>query len=407
MGRTCNNCKNNTFHLASENQFGCISCFCMGITEQCISSNWYRDSINAAFTRSKQEFKLVESNHINTHIEDGIILDTNAREIIYNNFRRPDVYYWSLPSRFLGNKITSYGGNLRYSLRYVPTPGGLSSKNNAPDVELISSNHITLTYFAREQPPPNTVQTLTVPLLEQYWQRSDGQKIDREHLMMALADVEAILIKATYTTSTREAALQSVSLDIADERNTGREKAMSVEQCYCPTGYKGLSCEDCEVGYTRAIGGIYLGTCEVCQCNGLSNECDPETGECYNCRDSTTGPNCDTCLPGYEGDPSNRVPCRFIGGGGQTSEACRCNPDGSISNDCFGGVCQCKTNVEGPNCDRCREGTFGLNGSVAEGCQSCFCSGVVSDCRESNLYITQIPIQILDDDSHGITLTDS
>lgn len=74
----------------------------------------------------------------------------------------------------------------------------------------------------------------------------------------------------------------SVSLDVADERNTGSlERALSVELCHCPLGYKGLSCEDCDVGYTRAPGGIYLGVCETCSCNGHSNECDPETGECY------------------------------------------------------------------------------------------------------------------------------
>jgi len=45
-----------------------------------------------------------------------------------------------LPPRFLGNKITSYGGSLSYTLRHVPVPGGQSSKNSAPDIELISVN---------------------------------------------------------------------------------------------------------------------------------------------------------------------------------------------------------------------------------------------------------------------------
>lgn len=97
---------------------------------------------------------------------------------------------------------------------------------------------------------------------------------------MALADLEAILIKATYTTNTREAALISVSMDIADERNTGREHALAVEQCHCPMGYRGLSCEDCDFGYTRADSGLYLGLCELCSCNGHSKECDSETGAC-------------------------------------------------------------------------------------------------------------------------------
>lgn len=97
---------------------------------------------------------------------------------------------------------------------------------------------------------------------------------------MALADLKAILIKATYTTNTREAALVLVSLDIADERNTGRERALAVEQCHCPVGYTGLSCEDCDVGYTRATEGLYLGLCTRCNCNGHSDECDPDTGDC-------------------------------------------------------------------------------------------------------------------------------
>lgn len=52
----------------------------------------------------------------------------------------------------------------------------------------------------------NTQQTFTVPLLEEYWQREDGTKADRQYLLVALADVKAIRIKATYTTHTDEAA---------------------------------------------------------------------------------------------------------------------------------------------------------------------------------------------------------
>lgn len=60
-------------------------------------------------------------------------------------------------------------------------------------------------YFGT-QPQPNSPQSFSVPLVEKYWQRSDGKQADRAHLLMALADLKAILIKATYTTHTREAA---------------------------------------------------------------------------------------------------------------------------------------------------------------------------------------------------------
>lgn len=34
------------------------------------------------------------------------------------------------------------------------------------------------------------------------------------------------------------------------------------------------------MGYTRSTSGLYLGTCERCQCHGHATECHPETGEC-------------------------------------------------------------------------------------------------------------------------------
>jgi len=74
--------------------------------------------------------------------------------------------------------------------------------------------------------------------------------------------------------------LSFVSLDTAEKYNTGKARAVEVEECTCPAGYRGLSCEDCDVGYTRAIEGLYLGICEQCNCNNHSNQCDPETGSC-------------------------------------------------------------------------------------------------------------------------------
>lgn len=50
-GPNCDQCKANTFYLSSKNQFGCIACFCMGITQQCSSSNWYRDEVRWTIKR--------------------------------------------------------------------------------------------------------------------------------------------------------------------------------------------------------------------------------------------------------------------------------------------------------------------------------------------------------------------
>lgn len=98
--------------------------------------------IRVSFTNSIRGFSLIESKSIDIpDIVDGIHLNTISREIVYSEFPNRgnnDVYYWQLPSIFLGDQITSYGGNLKYTVRYVPSPGGQSSRNNAADVELIS-----------------------------------------------------------------------------------------------------------------------------------------------------------------------------------------------------------------------------------------------------------------------------
>lgn len=72
-----------------------------------------------------------------------------------------------------------------------------------------------------------------------------------------------------------------MSLDSATrDRNTGQSRAVEVELCDCPRGYRGPSCEECEAGYTRIEDGEFFGVCEPCNCNGFSSECDPDTGHC-------------------------------------------------------------------------------------------------------------------------------
>ena len=46
------------------------------------------------------------------------------------------------------------------------------------------------------------------------------------------------------------------------------------------------------------------------------------------------------------------------------STACNCHPNGSLSAECEGGVCECVPGVMGDRCDVCRDG-FHL---VAQGC---------------------------------------
>lgn len=304
----------------------------------------------------------------------------------------------SVLSSFLGNKLTAYGGNLTYTVRYTPQPSGGASVSNSPDVVIISDAKITLHHYRREGQPPSGLQTFVVPVHEEYWQHyADGTSANRQHLLMALANVKAIYIKATYTTVAREASLSQVELDIATPQNFGsQQRAWEVEDCTCPLGHQGLSCEDCSPGFFKGEEGLYLGLCERCQCNGHSDECDSQTGVCINCRDNTEGENCEQCSPGFGGNAT------YGAGGcvrGESQIQCSdCSNEGTASCDLARRTCNCKPNVDGIRCDQCREGTFGLSEINPYGCSECFCSGTTRSCSTGSYSRDEIPLDFYDEE---------
>ncbi|XP_010771954.1 multiple epidermal growth factor-like domains protein 8, partial [Notothenia coriiceps] len=73
----------------------------------------------------------------------------------------------------------------------------------------------------------------------------------------------------------------------------------------------GPHCEDCRPG---SFGSALSGGegCVQCECNGhghpVRGYCHNQTGQCY-CTHNTQGPHCESCLPGYYGDPRNNGTC--------------------------------------------------------------------------------------------------
>ncbi|XP_053291489.1 laminin subunit beta-3 isoform X2 [Pleuronectes platessa] len=164
-------------------------------------------------------------------------------------------------------------------------------------------------------------------------------------------------------------------------------------QCDCQHNTAGVNCERCadlyndlpwrpaEEGDTHA--------CKRCECNNHAQRCrfdqavydaswQSSGGVCEGCMHHTTGPKCDQCAPGYQPNPRSRIdrPDACI--------RCICNPGGTVNRgqcDDSTGFCQCKVNVEGPRCDRCKRGHYGLIDSNTLGCTKCSCSsdGSMSD----------------------------
>ncbi|XP_035594859.1 basement membrane-specific heparan sulfate proteoglycan core protein-like isoform X12 [Oncorhynchus keta] len=434
-GSQCDECKSGSFHLTEDNPEGCLQCFCMGVTKQCVSSTWSRDQVRGGV--NGQLFSL--SNGANTRtITDGIT-QRGSSGVAYRSFSDipKDIYYWVLPDSFRGDKVTAYGGELRYTVHYEPRQRSLVI-DRQPDV-VLQGNGIFLEHFSQIKPlPPATV---TVTFRESAWRRADGQPCTREHLLMALADTTVFMIRATYAVNMVESSLSDIRMDIAVPHSTGNERALEVEECACPQGYNGPSCQECDVGYTRTGSGLYLGTCERCDCNGHASGCDLVTGACLQCLHNTAGPRCERCLPGFYGNPMTdgpqacqSCPCPGTSPSNQYSLSCYKDADGQptcdncppgstgrrcercaagytgnpqlgqtcivgnndLNDNCYdcdqrgsegcngNGVCRCKMNVEGPDCSNCKQGTFHLSTDNKDGCLSCFCMGVTQQCSSSS-----------------------
>ncbi|XP_008319201.1 laminin subunit beta-3 [Cynoglossus semilaevis] len=163
-------------------------------------------------------------------------------------------------------------------------------------------------------------------------------------------------------------------------------------QCDCQHNTAGVNCERCddlyndlpwkpaEEGHTHA--------CKRCECNNHAERCHFDQavyeasgrksgGVCDSCQHFTTGPKCDQCAAGYQPNPWSRMdrPDACI--------RCPCSAEGSVNGKCEDstGSCQCKVNVEGRHCDRCKRGFYGLSESNPQGCTKCSCSpdGSLSD----------------------------
>uniref|UniRef100_A0A673AV18 Attractin-like 1b n=1 Tax=Sphaeramia orbicularis TaxID=375764 RepID=A0A673AV18_9TELE len=112
----------------------------------------------------------------------------------------------------------------------------------------------------------------------------------------------------------------------AKQGQQGQTQDMSLEPGSCPK----------DKGYEWAF--IH---CPACQCNGHSTCVNGSV--CEQCRNLTTGPHCQTCMPGFHGDPTNGGKC----------QACKCNGHANVC-QVLTGKCFCTTKgIKGDQCQLC------------------------------------------------------
>ncbi|KAG9474548.1 hypothetical protein GDO78_004706 [Eleutherodactylus coqui] len=349
-GRNCDQCRLGTFFLDANNPKGCTRCFCFGATDRCHTGSKYRTQFNdmrgwVLVGGDRQEVEI-------THLAEGLI-EADLRDV-------PDVYqefYWHAPRSYLGDRVSSYGGYLTYELNseairgdqiYIPV-------ERRPDI-ILKGNQMSIAFLEPRYPLPGDIHRGRVQLIESnFIHIGTNYPVSREDIMMVLANLEALQIRALNSQSSSMVSLRQVILEIGQGTGVG-VRASNVELCICAPGY---------YGNPMVIGS----SCLPCNCNGntdsnmLFSECHPLFGTCSGCMFNTAGPHCEVCAPGFYGDAIMAKNCT----------SCNCSPCGTDTCEPRTGRCQCKAGVTGPTCNRCEEGYFGFDG--CSGCQRCSCGG--------------------------------
>ncbi|KAF3817470.1 hypothetical protein GH733_012761 [Mirounga leonina] len=305
QGPRCDQCRLGTFSLEDTNPKGCTRCFCFGATERCRGS-----------AHARREHVDMEGWTLLSSDRQVVPHELRAEaELLYADLRHgfeafPELY-WQAPPSYLGDRVSSYGGTLRYELHSEAQRGDVFIPTESrPDV-VLQGNQMSITFLEPMYPAPGHVHHGRLQLVEGTFRHTETHNaVSREELMMVLASLERLHIRALFSQTSSAVSLRSVVLEVAGEVGGG-PPASNVELCMCPANYRGDSCQECAPGYYRDIKGLFLGRCVPCQCHGHSDRCLPGSGVCMGCQHNTEGDHCEHCRAGFvrSGSEDPMAPC--------------------------------------------------------------------------------------------------
>ncbi|MGH0140359.1 UNVERIFIED_CONTAM: hypothetical protein FKN15_048109 [Acipenser sinensis] len=380
-GPRCGQCRVGTFHLDPANPKGCTSCFCFGATDRCRSSDKHRTQtvdMNGWVLLSGERQELA----VSVSPERGLV-EADLRDV-------PDVYqelHWHAPQSYHGDRVSSYGGFLRYRLhsQSLPIRGDVAPpplESARPDV-ILKGNKMTLVYQDKRYPDPGQLHEGNVHLIEGNFRHAQTRNsVSREELMMVLVGLEVLQIRALHSQSSVSVSLERVVLEGASQATSG-SAASNVEICMCPANYRGDSCQELmmvlvglEVLQIRALHSqssvsvslervVLEGASQATSGSAASNV------EICMCPANYRGDSCQECAPGFYRDTKGL----FLG----KCVPCNCN---GHSDECLpgSGICvNCQHNTEGNHCETCRNGFLGNStAGQTQSCTGCPCPLQVS-----------------------------
>ncbi|XP_073463613.1 laminin subunit alpha-5 isoform X3 [Aquarana catesbeiana] len=367
-GPNCDRCRLGTFYLDAHNPKGCTRCFCFGATDRCHTSSKYRSQFSdmrgwVLVGGDRQEVEILE------RPGEGLV-EADLRDV-------PDVYqefYWHAPRSYLGDRVPSYGGFLKYELNSEALRGDYpyNPVERRPDV-ILKGNQMSIAFLETKYPLPGENHEGQIQIIESnFIHIGTNNPVSREDIMMVLANLEQLQIRALNSQSSAMVSLRRVVLEIGQNAGTG-VRASNVELCMCPANYRGDSCQECAPGFYRDKG-LFLGKCVPCSCSGHSDQCLPGTGACVKCQHNTEGDQCERCKDGFVANGT-------IGGSLQCV-SCPCPLSVPSNNFAIGCVqrgsatqCLCKPGYAGARCERCSPGFYGNPLVIGSTCLPCNCNG--------------------------------
>ena len=157
-------------------------------------------------------------------------------------------------------------------------------------------------------------------------------------------------------------------------------------ECHCRPGYQGdgrqcsrtchpacgergtcrapdFTCQ-CDLGWTGA-------TCNIdCGCHGHAT-CIGGVGQCDECQHNTAGETCQECSLGFVKSEEHCVSCM---------DYCLGHTNTCIQSEVNHTCSNCRNGTTGPRCDKCLPGTYRVSGSLRDQCVKCDCNGHGDTC---------------------------
>lgn len=161
VGAYCSQCREGTFGMRQSNPNGCAECFCSGTRASCTELNYYREQVPAPIFDEHHGYTITDRDQL-TQVEDRYELNSFEAKLSYT-FIDENPFYWSLPSRLLGNQILSYGGNLTIT----QTSEGRGSFVSDQDV-ILKGNGLTLFWQRRYHNDGVSIKPVNSQILSEF-----------------------------------------------------------------------------------------------------------------------------------------------------------------------------------------------------------------------------------------------